>query len=245
MDPQDIYAAIVADIKKQSNPEAATIDKRYHKYDGYNSYGLKAPVLDRIHRLHKTVLRELSCEDTRSLATRFYASHKEEEVLTGNYILALHTDCLALPEQNTYLNQISDKLMSWSTTDDFTGTIIQPLLLQQPAATLKLLRKWNISSNIWQQRTSVVAFTRKIGESGNFTSEALEFCQNLIASSEDLVQKAVGWALKDVMRGDKQRVLEYVKKLRKNGAPATITLYAIRDLKDKERAEVLSISKGV
>ena len=42
--------------------------------------------------------------------------------------------------------------------------------------------------------------------------------------------KGVGWCLKDVMRGDRERVLAYVRGLRKRGVSAVITLYAIRDL---------------
>jgi hypothetical protein len=53
--------------------------------------------------------------------------------------------------------------------------------------------------------------------------------------------KAVGWALKDMLRDDKQKVLTYVKQLRRQGVSSTITLYAIRDLKGKERQEILSI----
>ncbi|MFY9458048.1 MAG: DNA alkylation repair protein, partial [Candidatus Spechtbacterales bacterium] len=74
-----------------------------------------------------------------------------------------------------------------------------------------------------------------------FTKEALELCENLVWDKEDLVQKAVGWALKDTMRGNKQKVLDYVKKIRRAGVTATITLYAIRDLRGKERQEVLNI----
>jgi hypothetical protein len=59
--------------------------------------------------------------------------------------------------------------------------------------------------------------------------------------TELVFQKGVGWALKDAMRGDKTKVLAYVKRLRKEGAPAIITLYAIRDLKGQERKEVLII----
>ena len=87
----------------------------------------------------------------------------------------------------------------------------------------------------------MVAFTRKIGKSGKYTDECLELAENLIDDPEDLVQKAVGWALKDTMRGDKDRVLAYVKNLRIRGKSAVITLYAIRDLKGKEREEVLAL----
>ena len=85
----------------------------------------------------------------------------------------------------------------------------------------------------------MVAFVRKIGESGDFTNDALELCNNLIWDKEDYVRKGVGWALKDNMRSGKRRVLDYVKSLRRKGVSSVITLYAIRDLKGKEREEVL------
>lgn len=93
---------------------------------------------------------------------------------------------------------------------------------------------------MWKRRASVVIFVRKIGESGKFTNEALAFCENLLWDKEDLVQKGVGWCLKDIMRGDQKKVFAYIKKLRKQGVCTTITLYAIRDLTGKERSEILN-----
>jgi hypothetical protein len=53
--------------------------------------------------------------------------------------------------------------------------------------------------------------------------------------------RGVGWALKDTMRANKQRILDYVKDFRRKGVSSTITLYAIRDLKGQEREDVLNI----
>lgn len=55
------------------------------------------------------------------------------------------------------------------------------------------------------------------------------------------MRRGVGWALKDTVRADKKRVLEYVKSLRRKGISSTIALYAIRDMKGEEMEEVLSI----
>jgi 3-methyladenine DNA glycosylase AlkD len=90
---------------------------------------------------------------------------------------------------------------------------------------------------------SVVAFTRTVGESGDFTEEMLRLCSNLIWDPEDIVQKGVGWTLKDNLRSAPDRILPYVKDLRRKGVPSTITLYAIRDLKGRKREEVLKIKK--
>jgi 3-methyladenine DNA glycosylase AlkD len=68
-------------------------------------------------------------------------------------------------------------------------------------------------------------------------------CEKLIWDKEDIVQKGVGWALKDNLRSAPDRVLPYIKDLRQRGVPATITLYAIRDLKGAKRKEILAARK--
>jgi hypothetical protein len=89
-----------------------------------------------------------------------------------------------------------------------------------------------------------VVFTRKIGLSGEYTDYALALCENLIWDNEYYVQKGVGWALKDLMRGDKEEVLRYVRDLRRRGVSSIITLYAIKDLVGEERQQILSIQAG-
>ena len=239
----DLYTAIVSELKRHADKEGIEIAKRYHKYDGYESYGLLTPLLRKFLKQHNKDIQVLNCKDTLALAQKFYSSHIEEQVLVGNYVLQLKIDCLT-PSQFSYLDKAVDHFRSWSQIDDFCvegGKVLSPLLVKYPRETLVLLRKWNKSKNMWKRRASVVPFTRIVGESGAFTKEGLELCKNLVWDKEDLVQKAVGWALKDMMRGNKRKVLDYVKQIRRAGVPATITLYAIRDLRSKERQEVLSI----
>ena len=58
-----------------------------------------------------------------------------------------------------------------------------------------------------------MVFVRKIGASGEYTQYGLDACERLIANPEDLVRKGVGWALKDLMRGDRNMVLATVESL--------------------------------
>jgi 3-methyladenine DNA glycosylase AlkD len=149
------------------------------------------------------------------------------------------------PEDFGVLETVGDCLNNWGTVDGFCIDVLQPLLLKYPEEVLKMLREWNRSESLWKRRASVVVFTRKVGASGMFTDEAFELCDRLVWDEEDYVRKGVGWALKDVMRGDKKKVLEYVKELRRRGVSAVITLYAIRDLKDKERKESVNVKPKV
>jgi 3-methyladenine DNA glycosylase AlkD len=145
------------------------------------------------------------------------------------------------PDRFEYLDKLANHLNNWGTTDWFSLDVMQPLLVRHPEETLALLRKWNASDHMWKQRSSVVTFARKAGASGRYTDTVLELCENLVDSEKDLIRKAAGWALKDNLRGNRKKVLSYIKDLRRRGVSSVVTLYAIRDIKGDERRSILAI----
>ena len=233
-----LFETIVKHIALQKNQESARAGKASHKYDGFVSWGLTSPELEKVLKQYRSEIKGLHCKEVFGLAEALSKTGVEELVLAGNYVLQYRLGCFNTRNLN-YLDSYTDYLMSWSTTDDFCIDVLQTLLLKYPTGVIKLLRKWNKSKDIWKQRCSVVVFVRKLGESGEYTDLALELCENLAESEVDLIRKAVGWCLKDVMRGDKRQVLKYVTELRGRGVSSTVVLYAVRDLVDKERKRVL------
>ena len=237
-----LYQNIVRQLKKKADAKIASKKVARAKYFGvtYKSYGIEEQEEKELVNSYLSKLKRLSLEERFHLVKMFYTSGFSEQTNFGDAILQLSMDELS-PVHYDFLDEIADCLSNWAETDWFCIRVVQPLLRKYPKETMSLLRKWNGSKSLWKRRASVVVFTRKIGISGRFTNEALELCSNLIWDEEDMVRKGVGWALKDNMRGAKKRVLDYVKSLRRKGVSSVITLYAIRDLKGKERAEVLSI----
>ena len=191
---------------------------------------------------YKKQFRELENKEVLDLVWLFYKSGIEDQIYVGNFITTLHSENFTI-SNISFFDKALNYFQTWGTIDDFCVHTLETLLLKFPKQTIKLLREWNKSNNMWKRRASVVAFTRRAGESGKFTDEALKLCNNLVSDKEDLVQKGVGWALKDVMRGNKPKVLDYVKKLRKRGISSVITLYALRDIKGLEKKQILSIKQ--
>ena len=235
-----IYKKIYDDLVEHEDKKSAKKDKKYHKYEGHRSFGIKAPILDKLLKKHKIEVNGLSCKEAFTLARMLYTNKIEETTLAGNFVLQSRINCID-KEQLSFLDKILDYFTSWSQTDDLCVDVLQTILLKFPSETLLMLKKWNHSKNMWKRRASVVVFVRKVGESGKFTKEALELCENLIWDKEDLVQKGVGWCLKDIMRANRRDVYDYIKTLRKRGVSSTIILYAIRDLKGAERKIILEI----
>jgi 3-methyladenine DNA glycosylase AlkD len=209
----DLVDEIRAALEEAAGHRAPSPDRKFNKDDEFVAYGLKVPAWRAIMREFRPRFRALSLGDRLDLADALF---NEGEGWLGHsaiYVLAFSVNELG-PEHFERFDRMADRFTGWSHVDDVCISVLQPLLIAHRAETLELVERWNRSPNRWKRRASVVAFVRKVGESGEFTEEALRLCENLIGDAEDLVQKGVGWALKDVMRGDCERVLEYVAGLR-------------------------------
>lgn len=121
----------------------------------------------------------------------------------------------------------------------------QPLfLLHKEEVTLRL-RQWNQSCEIWLQRCSLVPLSRKVAFSGEHFPLIHELCERLKFSEKDLIRKAVGWVLKDSLKGDYQRTFPYLKKIREEGASGLISSYAMRNLKPEDKEVIKALGKSI
>jgi 3-methyladenine DNA glycosylase AlkD len=247
MDIESPYKLIENELEKEaidkfdSKEEYIIWNQEIYKKYKHKVYGLKVPEIEKIVNKYYNRFLEISFEEKINLARMFYTSEYIAQTSFGLKILEISLSKL-MPQRFEILDEIGGYLSDWGPTDSFSLHIMQPLLRKYPNEVIELLTNWNNSNHTLKKRSSLVTFTRKIGAEGQYVDTLLEFCNNLIWHKEDLVRKAIGWALKDNMVGkNKEKVLNYVKDLRKKGVSSTITIYAIRNLKGKEREEILKI----
>ena len=227
-------------IKNTTGRNFPVSDRQFHKHDEYLSYGLKASEFRNLMKEFHLQFLVLSLQKKMDLALDFLKQRVGDLGHVGLYILTLSVKDLG-PEHYAYLDSLPVHFKSWSHVDHLALGVMQPLLWKYRKEMLELLDEWSRSPIRWKRRASVVTFVRKVAKSGEFTEEAIHLCENLIWDEEDIVQKGVGWALKDNLRSAPDRLLPYIKDLRRRGVSSTITLYAIRDLKGAERQEVLAV----
>lgn len=218
-------------------------DRHYHKHDEYLSYGLKASEFRQIIKEFLPRFRKLSLQERMGLASQLLQEPVGELGHVGLHLITLSVKDLG-PKDFAYLDGLPKHFRSWSHVDHLSMEVMQPLLWRHRKETLELLEEWSRSPIRWKRRASVVTFVRKTAKSAEFTEDIIHLCENLIWDEEDIVQKGVGWALKDNLRSAPERLLPYIKDLRKRGVSSTILLYAIRDLRGAKRQEVLSVKRS-
>jgi 3-methyladenine DNA glycosylase AlkD len=240
----ELHKEIIDFVEKMVDPDKIERERRWHK-EFIVTYGFNKSDFQKVFRKFDPNFGDLSLEEAIELSGNLIRSGNSTIIHIGIHLLGLRREEFN-PINFERFDEFLNYFVGWGNVDHFSagkGSVLGTILERYPDKVIELLMKWNQSDNRWKRRASVVVFTRRIAESGKFIDEALDLCENLIWDQEDLVRKGVGWALKDNMRVDKERVLKYVKSLRSRGVSSVITLYAIRDLKGKERKEVLRITK--
>jgi 3-methyladenine DNA glycosylase AlkD len=126
----------------------------------------------------------------------------------------------------------SDYASNWATTDDICGTLIGPLAAGHPRL-VPVVAGWRRHRNLWVRRASAVGLLTSIRR-GRALDEAYAVARTLHADEHDLIQKAVGWMLREAGKVDQDRLERY---LRANGPriPRTTVRYAIERFSEVKR----------
>ena len=129
---------------------------------------------------------------------------------------------------------------NWATTDSICGALIGPLLLKHPTH-CDNLRAWARHRNMWVRRAAIVGLIHR-ARRGESLDAVYDIARRLHGDREDLIQKAVGWALREAGKTDMDRLERY---LRAGGAgiPRTTVRYAIERFPEAKRRALLAATR--
>lgn len=129
---------------------------------------------------------------------------------------------------------------NWATTDHICGALIGPLVADYPRL-ISLIRTWATHRNMWVRRASAVALLPAIRR-GLALDTAYDVAKALHPDKEDLIQKAVGWMLREAGKQDPARLERY---LRTQGPtiPRTTVRYAIERFPPAKRGALLTSTR--
>jgi 3-methyladenine DNA glycosylase AlkD len=134
-----------------------------------------------------------------------------------------------------------NRAANWATTDLVCGVLVGPLLVQYPELAFRM-RTWAQDRNLWVRRASIVALLASVRR-GAAVDLVYEIAERLHGDREDLIQKAVGWGLREAGKIDMSRLERY---LRANGRsiPRTTVRYAIERFPPAKRQILLQDTRA-
>ncbi len=124
----------------------------------------------------------------------------------------------------------TDRINNWDLVDLSASYIVGEYLKDKPRE--ELYRRAD-SSLLWDQRIAVVS-THAFIRSGDFT-DIYALAEKLLYHKHDLLQKAIGWMLREAGKREKTLLVDFLEKHYKQ-MPRTMLRYAIEKFAAEERA---------
>ncbi len=130
---------------------------------------------------------------------------------------------------------------NWATTDAMCGALIGPLLVAHPRL-VPQVAGWSRDRHLWVRRASAVGLIPLVRR-GDVLQTAYGVARTLHRDPNDLIQKAVGWMLREAGKADPVRLERY---LRENGPqiPRTTVRYAIERFAPAKRGLLLNLTRS-
>ncbi|MFH1209285.1 MAG: DNA alkylation repair protein [archaeon] len=203
--------------------------------------GVRTPIVRNIARKIAKNYKNLRYEETIKLCEELLKKKYFEYgiiafTLMDFYKKKFNKDTFKIFE--SWLNKYVD---NWAWCDFLCTDLIYSVIEKYPDLILKV-EKWAYSKNRWLRRASAVSFVRA-GNRGLFLKDILKIASILLEDKDDLVQKGVGWMLKETTKSkNKDTVIKFIE-TNKRKMPRTMLRYAIEKLSEEKRKEILRSSK--
>ena len=172
-------------------------------------------IRDQLHVWYENErVNDLSLDNQLDLALSFLAEEYAEDKLAGILFLQyyLYDKCdwkVLFPR----IEKLFEKgcTYDWNICDWLCVRVLGPMVEENGLSCAEEISKWRHAKNIWQARSSVIAFANLTAEK-KYRKMIMESCRVLIEKDERFAKTGVGWILRELSKSDKGLVVSFIDK---------------------------------
>jgi 3-methyladenine DNA glycosylase AlkD len=170
------------------------------------------------------------------VADQLFSGRNLEEKIFGVFLLEHLTDEVGDGEFRLFESWLP-RISSWADHDALVHSLISPMVVAKPGRTKNVFR-WAKSRNRWLRRAACVALIRGARQK-MFFSQIKRLTAMLLADQDDMVQKGLGWLLRETAKFDAKRTAPYLMSIRER-APRLVLRTACETLPAGARRRILA-----
>ena len=234
--PSRVAARIRDALKSGGSAEHAAGVQWFFKED-IKSHGWYTAALRRaVRQWRREILREHDFDFLVRVADKLFSGRVLEEKVAAVLLLE-KLDALFGDREFKLFASWLDRISSWADHDGLVHYLISPMVAAKPER-LKDVFRWAKSPKRWHRRAACVAMIRG-ARSKMFFPEIVKLSNFLLTDRDDMVQKGLGWLLRETAKYDPNRTVPYLTKIR-GRAPRLVLRTACETLPKTVRARVLT-----
>jgi 3-methyladenine DNA glycosylase AlkD len=186
-------------------------------------------------RFRRSIIRERGMDFLVQVADQLFSGRILEEKVLAVFLLEKQTQNFGDKEFQLFTSWL-DRVTSWADHDALAHYLLAPMVAADPARCRQVFL-WTKSRNRWRRRAACVALIRGTRER-QFFEQIVRLSNQLLEDEDDMVQKGLGWLLRETAKADPKRTVPYLVKIRKK-APRLVLRTACETLPVAARRQVL------
>ena len=206
--PQQMAAAAQEALRAEADPGRAAQAARY--------FPSRPPIVGAPSGMARELGAELARElgrmaeatDLSIVAETLYATGVMEDGACANEMLGRLWRCFSETDWDRFEGWVSH-FTCWATTDSFGLKVLGPLVLRD-GPPVERLERWTGASCHWQRRAALVSVIPAVRK-GLHLGVTWPMLERLLVDPHEMVQKAVGWTLKEASKADTGAVIGFVQ----------------------------------
>jgi 3-methyladenine DNA glycosylase AlkD len=187
-------------------------------------------------RFRRSIAQEKGMEFVVQVADKLFSGRILEEKVFAVFLLENQTGDFGRREFQLFASWL-DRVTSWADHDALAHYLLAPMVSEDPALCRQLF-VWAKSRNRWRRRAACVSLIRGARKKQFFT-EIVRLTERLLDDEDDMVQKGLGWLLREAAKFDPGRTVPYLMKIR-GRAPRLVLRTACETLPAATRKRVLA-----
>jgi len=235
-DAADVAAQIRRALRDGGSAEHASGVQWFFK-DKIKSHGWYTADLRRAMRsCRKEMLRRHEFEFLVKTSDLLFSGSVLEEKVTAVFLLEGLTDKCGDREFRMFEVWL-DRISSWADHDALVHGLISPMVVAKPGRVIDVIC-WAKSPDRWHRRAACVALIRG-ARAKMFFPEIVKLSDLLLSDSDDMVQKGLGWLLRETAKSDPKRTVPYLMKIHQR-APRLVLRTACETLPASLKKRILA-----
>jgi len=134
-----------------------------------------------------------------------------------------------------------DRVSTWADHDGLVQYLLGPMIARDDSLLTRPPR-WAKSTDRWHRRAAAVSLIHSTRQHKNF-DHIQHITEMLLADDDDMVQKGLGWLLREAAKFNPEQTVPYLMRIRER-APRLVLRTACETLPQETREQVLAKAKA-
>jgi 3-methyladenine DNA glycosylase AlkD len=236
MEPNELLAAVRSQLAASADPKFRDALRWFFK-EPVDPYGVRTPQVRKIAASAYKELKRWPVSRRDKFCNQLWKSGRMEEGGVAVCVYQRFRKHCASREFRLFEKWIDRHVRNWAHCDGVASWLIAASIENQPDL-IPLLFPWTRSRNRWKRRAAAVSLLQE-AKQGRNTEAVLKVAAELIADPDDMVQKGVGWVLKEAYPKKPRQVVRFLRAC-KHSAPRLVLRIAAEKMTQKDRKAILT-----